>query len=245
VSAAGAVPPLQDRVVVVIGGSSGIGLACATEAARHGARVTVAARGSGPLRDAVAAIGPTARAVVLDVADEGAVEDLFASHEQVDHVVVVAGGPVSAPLLSTGIARQREVMDVRFWGAVHACKLAAPRLHPHGSITLCSGAATARPQPGRPVGVAAGAAVEGLVRALAVELGPARVNAIAPGPTRTGAFDHHFGERADQAAAALTRRLPVGRMGQAADLAHAVLFLMSNPFVTGITLRVDGGYVVG
>ena len=92
--------------------------------------------------------------------------------------------------------------------------------------------------------MAAGAAVEGLARALAVELAPRRVNVIAPGPTRTGAFDRHYGERADEMADRLARRLPAGRLGAAEDIAEAVLFLMTNPFVTGITLRVDGGYVV-
>ena len=169
---------------------------------------------------------------------------LFEAHDRVDHVVVVAGEPVTAPLLSTETAEQRGVMDVRFWGAVHACRHAAPRLSPRGTITLCSGAATARPQPGRPVGVAAGAAVEALVRALALELAPIRVNAVAPGPIRTGVFDRHFGERADEVAAALSRTLPVGRVGEPADAADAILFLMSNPYVTGITLRVDGGFVV-
>jgi NAD(P)-dependent dehydrogenase (short-subunit alcohol dehydrogenase family) len=111
----------------------------------------------------------------------------------------------------------------------------------HGSITLVSGAATARPRPGRPVGVAAGSAVEALGKAMALELAPRRVNVLAPGPTRTPVLERHSGA---EAMAALARQLPVGRLGEPDELAHAVVFLMTNGFVTGITLRVDGGYVV-
>jgi NAD(P)-dependent dehydrogenase (short-subunit alcohol dehydrogenase family) len=234
----------EGQVVVVLGGSSGIGYACAAEAVRGGARVTIVARRAGPLEVAANTLGRDVRAFSLDVADDVAVARLFDAHEAVDHVVVVAGEPVTAPLLSTDVARQRTIMEARFWGALSICRSAAPKLAPHGSITLCSGAATARPQPGRPVGVAAGAAVEALVRAAALEFAPVRVNAVAPGPTRTKVFDQHFGELADERAAALAQTLPARRMGEPSDVAGAVVFLMSNPFVNGITLRVDGGYTV-
>jgi NAD(P)-dependent dehydrogenase (short-subunit alcohol dehydrogenase family) len=234
----------KGQVVVVVGGSSGIGYACAAEAVRGGARVTIVARGAERLEAAASSLGRGVTAVSLDVADEGAVAGLFDAYDAVHHVVVVAGEPVTAPLLTTDIARQRSVMEARFWGALNVCRSAAPTLAPQGSITLCSGAATARPRPGRPVGVAAGAAVEAFVRAAALEFAPVRVNAIAPGPTRTKVFDQHFGELADERAAALAQTLPARRMGEPADVAGAVVFLMSNPFVTGITLRVDGGYTV-
>jgi NAD(P)-dependent dehydrogenase (short-subunit alcohol dehydrogenase family) len=232
---------LAGQVVVVLGASAGIGFACAKAAARGGADVTIAARDAAPLADAVAAIGPSTRAFALDVSDEDAVARLFEHHRQVDHVVVMAGGPVTAPLLTTSVAEQHRVMDVRLWGALHACRHAAPRLADHGSITLVSGAATARPQAGRPVGVAAGAAVEGLAKALALELAPRRVNVVAPGPTRTRVLERHL---EPPALAALAARLPAGRLGEPSDIADAVLFLMTNAFVSGITLRVDGGYVV-
>jgi NAD(P)-dependent dehydrogenase (short-subunit alcohol dehydrogenase family) len=235
---------LDGQIVVVVGGSSGIGYACAAEAVRQGARVTIVARRAGALDAAAGALGRNVRTASLDVADGEAVGRLFDAHDTVDHVVVVAGEPVTAPLLTTDIAQQRSVMETRFWGALNVCRSAAPKLTPRGSITLCSGAATARPQPGRPVGVAAGAAVEAFARAAALEFAPVRVNVIAPGPTRTKVFDEHFGDLADERAAALAQTLPARRLGAPADLAGAVVFLMCNPFVTGVTLRVDGGYTV-
>jgi NAD(P)-dependent dehydrogenase (short-subunit alcohol dehydrogenase family) len=232
---------LDGQVVVVLGGSSGIGLACAAASADLGAQVTIAARDPERLERAVAKLGAATRAVALDVSDEQAVAALFEAHDRVDHVVVTAGGPVTAPLLPTGLSVQQRVMDVRFWGALHACRHGAPRMPAHGSITLVSGAATARPRPGRPVGVAAGSAVEGLAKAMALELAPRRVNVVAPGPTRTPVLDRHTGPEAMEK---LGRRLPVGCLGEPDDVAHAIVFLMTNGFTTGVTLRVDGGYVV-
>jgi NAD(P)-dependent dehydrogenase (short-subunit alcohol dehydrogenase family) len=232
---------LDGQVVVVLGGSSGIGLACAAACAGLGAAVTIAARDPARLARAAATVGPSTRAVSLDVSDEGAVAGLFDAHERVDHVVVTAGRPVSAPVLTTDLAVQQQVMDVRFWAALYACRHGAQRMRGHGSFTLVSGAATARPRPGRPVGVAAGSAVEGLAKAMALELAPRRVNVVAPGPTRTAVLERHSGA---EVMAALGRQLPVGRLGEPGDLAHAVVFLMTNGFITGVTLRVDGGYVV-
>lgn len=228
--------------MVIIGGSSGIGLACAVRAAEAGADVTVAGRDAAKLTDAQRAIGEGVRVAALDIADENAVRRLFVGLERVDHVVVLAGEPISAPLVASDMTLQRRIMDVRFWGALYVCKYAAPKLPAEGSITLCSGVAVLRPQRGRPVGVASAAAVEGLVRALALEFAPIRVNAISPGPTRTGVFDRYFNERAEEVVASLAERLPVRRIGEPADVAEAILFLMSNSYVTGITLHVDGGY---
>jgi NAD(P)-dependent dehydrogenase (short-subunit alcohol dehydrogenase family) len=132
----------------------------------------------------------------------------------------------------------RRSMEVRFWGALWACRYGAPRMDRGGSITLCSGLVAHRPRAGRAVGTAATAAVEAFARAMALELAPIRVNAVCPGGIDTPLLQREFGDKRDELVASLARRLPIGRPE---DVAGAILFLMGNGFVTGITLVVDGG----
>ena len=234
---------LEHATVIVVGGSSGIGLACALQLHALGANVTVAGRDRGRLEAARTALGVGARTLQLDVTDEAAVADALGRYDRIDHLVVVAGSPFVAPV-SAATDLQRGAMEVRFWGALYACRAAASKLAKTGSVTLCSGAAVVRPRPGRPVGVASGWAVEGLVRALGVEFRPVRVNAVAPGPTRTPTFERFFGADAPSTAESLAAQLPARRIGEADDIAHAIVFLMTNAYVTGVTLRVDGGYAL-
>ena len=110
-----------------------------------------------------------------------------------------------------------------------------------GSITFMSGTAGRRPLPGAAVASASCGAVDAFARALALDLAPIRVNTITPGYVDTPLFDDILGAARDQVLADAAARLPVGRIGQPEDIAHAVLFLMQNGYVTGINLVVDGG----
>jgi NAD(P)-dependent dehydrogenase (short-subunit alcohol dehydrogenase family) len=121
---------------------------------------------------------------------------------------------------------------------VHVVRQAKPRMD-GGSITLMSGLYSTRPAAGGAIGAAAVAAVEGMTRALALDLAPIRVNAVAPGLIDTPLWDS-FGSQRD-AILASTARLPVGRAGRPEEVAAAVIFLMCNDFVTGTILSIDGG----
>jgi NAD(P)-dependent dehydrogenase (short-subunit alcohol dehydrogenase family) len=244
------IPPkdgnLANQRVVIIGGSSGIGLATAGAAIRAGAEVVIVGRSRARLDAALEQL-PQALTGVADVADGHAVEDLFAELGAMDHVALTAGGMAGGHLADADLTALRDDMDTRFWGAVHVCKAAAPRLRPGGSITLCSGAVSKKPAPGRSVVSAILNGVEGLGRALALELAPIRVNVVVPGvidsPRLRGALG---GDRADleERIATAFARLPAGRAGRLEEVAGAFLFAMTNTYLTGHRLLVDGGYTL-
>lgn len=235
---------LEGASVVVFGGSSGMGLATAKMAQTAGARVTIAGRDTTRLDAAVREIGGDVSLFSLDVADEEAVAKLFDGLDRVDHVATLAGAAAHGKIAELDVADMRRPMDVRFWGSVHIAKHAAPKMPPGGSITFCSGVAAARPVPGRALGTATTAATEALGRALAAELAPVRVNTVRPGAVDTPMLARFTGERHAEVLAAEAQRLPVGRVGAPEDIAQAIIFLMTNPFVTGATITVDGGHLV-
>jgi NAD(P)-dependent dehydrogenase (short-subunit alcohol dehydrogenase family) len=234
---------LTNTTVVILGGSSGIGLATAKAARAEGARVIITGRSSERLQAAKASLGNEVRTLVLDVVDEAGTRALFAELERIDHVFITAGSVLFDPKLATEVETVRPALDTRFWGAFNAAKSAVTRMGAGGSITFMSGAAAIRPIRGAAVATASCAAVEAFARALAVDLAPVRVNAIQPGLIDTPFLDS-LGARRDAFIAEYSKRLPVGRPGRPEEVADAVLFLMKNGFVTGITLTVDGGGVL-
>jgi NAD(P)-dependent dehydrogenase (short-subunit alcohol dehydrogenase family) len=232
---------LDAATVVVLGGSSGMGLATAAMAQAQGANVTIVGRDPQRLENARASLGKGVRAIAADVADRDALASAFTGLEQVDHIAMFAGEQPSAAAEETAHDLVVRAVDVRVWAAYNACALALPMMNPEGSFTLCSGLSAHRPRAGRSAGAVATGAVEAVTRALAVELGPIRVNAICPGAVDTPMLDRVFGDSKAKAMSAFTDRLPVPRLGTSDEVADAVCFLMRNTYVTGITLHVDGG----
>ena len=235
--------PLINSTVVILGGSSGIGLATAKAAKAEGARVIITGRSPDRLQAAQAALGGEVRTVALDVVDEAGTRAFFTGLERVDHVFITAGAVLFDPKLATQVEAIRPALDTRFWGAFYAAKFAATKMGAGGSITFMSGGAAIRPIRGASVATASCAAVEAFARALAVDLAPIRVNAIQPGLIDTPFLDT-LGERRNSFIAEYSKRLPVGRAGRPEEVADAVLFLMKNGFVTGISLTIDGGGVL-
>lgn len=234
---------LKDQTVVILGGSSGIGLATAKAALAEGAKVIITGRSRDRLESARAALETDVRAVALDVTDEAGTRALFAGFDHVDHVFITAGTVAFDPKLAPDSTSLRTAIDMRFWGAMYAAKYAAPKMGTGGSITFMSGTTSIRPLPGASVATASCAAVEAFARSLAVDLAPIRVNTIQPGLVDTPFLDI-LGDQRDAIIADYSRRLPVKRPGRPEEIADAVLFLMKNGFVTGITLTVDGGGIL-
>ncbi len=232
---------LNGQTIVILGGSSGIGLATARAAAAAGARVVITGRDPERLARAAGSSAQPLETHTLDARDEEGTKALFGRLDSVDHVFITAGELVLDPGLTPDTDALRPAMDTRLWGAVHAAKYAAPRMNGAGSITFMSGTAGRRPLPGAAVASASCGAVDALARALALDLAPIRVNTIAPGYVDTPLFDGLLGDQRDSVLAAAAERLPVKRIGQPEDIADAVLFLMRNGYVNGINLVVDGG----
>jgi len=236
---------LMAKRVVVIGGTSGIGLAVAEAAARAGAQPVVVSRDPARVDAAVASLPAGAEGFAVDVTDEAAVQRLFGRIGSFDHLVFTAGETLQlGALAEMSLAAARQFFETRYWGAVTAAKYGAPLIRPGGSIVFSSGAAGARPQPGWALGASICTAMEGLTRALAVELAPIRVNLVTPGFVRTPLWRNILEADREAMYAAAGARLPVGRVGEAAEVAETYLFLMRQGFATGQSVVVDGGGVL-
>ncbi len=236
---------LTGQRIVVIGGSSGMGLATAHAAAGAGAVVTIASSSKERVDAALAELPDSCDGAVLDVRDEAAVADLFARVGELDHVVFTAGDQTDPRALKgLPLDQVRRVFDVRFWGAVAVAEHAAPRIHPGGSITFTSGTVGVRPVPGAALASAGSAAIEGLTRGLAVDLAPVRVNAVRSGAVRTPLWDAIPEPQRAAVFDNLARRALTGAIGEPRQIAAANVYLMENQFVTGTVLTVDGGSIL-
>ena len=171
---------LANNTVVILGGSSGIGLATAKAAKAEGARIVITGRSPERLQAAKTELGGDVKTIALDVVDEAGTRALFTELERVDHVFITAGAVLFDSKLATESQSVRSALDTRFWGAFYAAKFAASKMGPGGSITFMSGAAAIRPIRGASVATASCAAVEAFARALAVDLAPIRINAVQP-----------------------------------------------------------------
>lgn len=228
---------LAGQRVVVIGGTSGMGLATVRAAVAQGAEVVSAGRRPARGRAAI----PSVRQVEVDVTDEASVRSLFEDIGSLDHLLVSASLGTPGPFLEQDLTAARTFIDGKLLGSWTCARYGAPRMPPGGSITFITGCAVVRPPRHAATVAAAFAAVEALSRALALELGPLRVNTIRPGYTDT----EMWSGLDDAARESLRRRvadaLPVGRMGTPEDIAHAAVFLMTNRQTTGAVLEVSGG----
>jgi NAD(P)-dependent dehydrogenase (short-subunit alcohol dehydrogenase family) len=240
---------LRGQCVVVIGGSSGMGLAAARAVAIEGARVVIAARDAERLGRARATIAGDVRSRQLDARDEAAVQRFFAEVGAFDHLVCTAhesstglGAMGAFPELD--IAAARRFMDGKFWSQVNVVRHALATLDAHGSIILFSGVASRKAMPRHTAIAAVNGAIEAFARALAHEIRPRRVNVVAPGLTRTPTYDAM--PEHDRAAffAVRAAHLPVGRVGTPEDIAEAVLYLMRSGYSTGTVVDIDGGHLV-
>ena len=233
---------LNHARVLVVGGSSGIGLATAAAAAEAGATVTIASRSQTKLESAVSTLGETARAVHLDTGDAAAVERFFADEAPWDHIVVSAAQTPSGPVRSLSLADAKIAMESKFWGAYRIAR--AAKIREGGSLTFVSGFLSIRPSANSVLQGAINAALEALARGLALELAPVRVNAVSPGLIATPLWSGMADDKRDAMFAGAAQRLPARRVGQPEDIANAVMFLVTTPFATGSTVRVDGGGVI-
>ena len=237
---------LAHKKVLIAGGASGMGLALARHCLDAGAEVIIVGRNEARLRAAEEALGfPAAlAAVVADVSREDEVVKLFERVGGLDHVACTVADIEGAYELLPALdlrAVQRAV-DSKIYAPLLLAKHGVPKIRRDGSITFTSGIAAYRPSARGAAVAAVNAALEGLVRALAVELAPIRINAVSPGWVDTPIWAFVAGDRKDEVLGAMAERLPVGRIGQPDDIADAVRFLMGNGFTTGTVLHVEGGH---
>ncbi|RWM89979.1 MAG: SDR family oxidoreductase [Mesorhizobium sp.] len=236
---------MDETKILIVGGGSGMGLALARRCLDEGASVIIAGRNAARLnaaRDELDRPAALAKAMV-DISREAEVAALFARIGRLEHIVSTAADIEGAYRLLPEIelSAAQKVVDSKFYGPLLLAKHGAPKLSANGSLTFVSGIAAYRPAARGSVVAAVNAGLEGLVRALAIELAPIRVNAVSPGWVDTPIWQFVAGDAKDETLAAMAKRLPAGRVGRPEDIADAIRFLMGNGFTTGTTLHVEGG----
>jgi NAD(P)-dependent dehydrogenase (short-subunit alcohol dehydrogenase family) len=236
---------LHGQRVVVLGGTSGIGLATARAAAGHGAEVTVVSRNKASVDRALAELPFGTRGHAVDLTNPDLVGELFDDLGSIDHLVYTAGEPLTMMTLENlDLDYARQFFGLRYFGALWAAHAAAPRLRPGGSITLTTGIAGSRPRTGWAVVASICGAIESLTRALAVELAPIRVNAVCPGVVRSPLWAPMTEASRERLYSDTAAAIPVGRVGEVDDIARAYLYCLTQPFATGSILTVDGGTIL-
>jgi NAD(P)-dependent dehydrogenase (short-subunit alcohol dehydrogenase family) len=234
-------PELAGQTVVVIGGSSGMGLETARRAREEGAEVILTGRNAEHLRQAAAEVG--ARAVaVFDVTDSAGLDQFFTGLQgPIDHLYMTAGGPYYAPLADLEFDRALRALDAHLLVPLRIGQHAVGHVRPGGSLLFMSGTGARRPAKGQATAAIGTAGIPALVANLALEIAPIRVNAIAAGFVDTPLSARLLGADLEARRAELRATLPIGRVVEPADVAALAVHLMANTAVTGATYDIDGG----
>jgi NAD(P)-dependent dehydrogenase (short-subunit alcohol dehydrogenase family) len=234
-------PELAGQTVVVIGGSSGIGLETARRARAEGADVIITGRNPDRLRQAAQEVGAQ-RTAAFDVNDAAALNRFFQDLPgPIDHVMVTAGGPTYGSLLEMDAAQVRGAMSDRITLGLEVARDAAGKMRPGGTLLLMGSTGARRIGHGNGIASAAFAALPPFVAALALELAPVRVNLIAAGFVDTPLSASLLGDQLEERRNELRTTLPIGRVVGPADVAALAVHIMTNTALTGATYDVDGG----
>lgn len=236
---------LTGKKIVIVGGSSGIGLGVAAAALESGAEVVIVGRSREKLQAAERKLGADRRlrSFAVDMTNEAEVARLFDEVGAFDHLVSTAGTPPPGDSIGrTDMDVVRRFVDSKLLGAVLLAKHAARTLKAAGSMTFTSGINKDRPPvPGGSVVAAIAGSFGYFAHALALELAPTRVNIVSPGWVDTPMWDEIVGEAKSGFFATMAPRLPARRIATPADIAPAYVYLMQSEFTTGETIHIDGG----
>ncbi|WP_020387245.1 SDR family oxidoreductase [Kribbella catacumbae] len=231
---------LNGRQVVIVAGTSGIGRQLAQDAVDQGAQVTITGRSDDAVRAVAESIEGSVATAVVDLSNEESIAELATELARrdvvVDHLISLANAPAKGPVEKL----EREAITRAFDAKVIGALLLVKHLRPTASVTLFSGIVAWRPRPGMAVTATTNGAVAFLAQALALELAPVRVNAVSPGIVDSGAWDG-MGADKDKLFADVAAKNPARRIGTTQDISTAVLSAITNPFLTGTVLHLDGG----
>lgn len=236
---------MKNKRVVIIGGTSGIGLATARIASDAGATVIVASSRQANVDKALAELPKGSLGFAVDSASSAELKDFFNKVGKFDHFVYTAGESLSLMKLEDyDIDAARTFFELRFFAALEAAHLAVPHINKDGSIVFTSGSAAYRPGPGWMLGAAVCKAMIAVTEALAQELAPIRVNAVAPGVIKSPLWGNMSQSEQQTMYDHLATTLPLGRVGEVEDVAKAYLYAMEQEYATGTTTIIDGGTIL-
>jgi NAD(P)-dependent dehydrogenase (short-subunit alcohol dehydrogenase family) len=233
---------LDGKKVVVLGAGSGIGRSVAAAASQAGARVVLAGRTRETLEETAARLSGPREVCVVDATVEDEVASFFRELGRFDHLVSTASQGISGPVGRLEASAIGRAFAAKLWAPIFLVQHGAPRIAADGSFTFFSGIRAARPAAGTSVTSLVNGGLEAFAKAMAVELGPVRVNVISPGIVDSGPFWERLGaEGRERMFTDYAAKAPARRVGRPEDLAAAALFALANPFLTGAVLAVDGG----
>jgi NAD(P)-dependent dehydrogenase (short-subunit alcohol dehydrogenase family) len=237
---------IAGKSVLVVGGTSGIGLATAERLSRNGAHVTVASRSPDRVEQAVALIGGGATGRVLDTTDEVGVETFFGSNAQFDHIVITAAETARGSVKDLPLSDAYAAMNSKFWGTYRVARavIRSGAISRGGSLTLVSGFLAVHPSKTAGLQGAINAALEALARGLALELAPIRVNTVSPGFIDTPLWGEKSPAEHSAFLDSVAGRLPVGIAGKPDHIAIQIEAFLLNEYVTGSTIYIDGGELI-
>lgn len=233
---------LEQQTVVVVGGSSGVGLETVRRLAAAGARVIATGRDNDKLTAAIGGMGASVSGAAFDACDRGALDAFFGKTGPIDHLVLtLSGGEGAGEFVQLDLQSLRRGFEAKFWPQLEAAQAGARVLHKGGSITFVTAISARNALPGTAGLAAINGALEAMVGSLARELKPSRVNAVSPGLVDTPWWSRVPAALKDDLFRQQVETLPVGRVGQPQDVAHAIQFLIENGYTTGTVLECDGG----
>ncbi|WP_068614950.1 SDR family oxidoreductase [Paenibacillus tuaregi] len=236
---------LNSKRIIFLGGTSGIGFATAKKAAGEGASVVVVSSRKEKVHAALSRLPQGSEGHIVDLTSEEQISTFFNGIGQFDHLVYTAGDSLQfTNLHDMDTEAAHQMFNLRYWGALWAAKYGSPHINPGGSILFTSGVAGTRPPKGLSVAASVCGAIEALTRALAVELGPIRVNTACFGIMRTELWDTVPEAERDAMYEAAASSLPVGYLGEPGDGAEVFLYLMKEKYSTGQVVVVDGGSIL-
>lgn len=232
----------NNQKVVVLGGSSGMGLATVQRLASSGAEIIAVGRNESRLAQAIAGLGGRVSGVALDCGDRAALDQFFSRLGTFDHLVLtLSGGEGAGSFAELDLGALRRGFEAKFWPQVNAAQASLSALRRGGSMTFLTAISARIANPGTAGLAAINASLESMVGPLARELAPIRVNAVSPGVIDTAWWDRMPADMKETIFRQQTETLPVGRVGQAQDVAAIIVSLMENTFMTGSVIECDGG----
>jgi NAD(P)-dependent dehydrogenase (short-subunit alcohol dehydrogenase family) len=236
---------LQGKKVIILGGSSGIGLATAKAAVAKGASVIIVSSNQKRINNALKDLPGGSEGYAVDLSKEENIKDLFSKTGNFDHLIYCAGENLILNTIdATDIGQARNFFTLRFWGPFAAIKYGIAKLNKGGSLSLTSGTASTRPGAGWSVASAICGAMEGFVRAMAVELAPLRVNCVVPGVVRTPLWDSMPEAEREGLYKYVSDSVLLQRVAEPEDIALGFIYLMEQDHATGQSLLIDGGTVL-
>jgi NAD(P)-dependent dehydrogenase (short-subunit alcohol dehydrogenase family) len=234
--------PKASEHVVVVGGTSGIGLPLARAAYALGCTLTIAGRGAERAAEIAASIGRGVVGRHAELNDAGSIRSGLADGPPIDHLVLTPIDQLTTPLKDFNVDAANKAMQIKLSGYVETVHTVLPRLKPSSSIVLFGGLAKAQPYPGSIMFSIANAGIIGMMRSMAVELAPIRVNTVSPGLVADSPkWDAIVKAGTNPVINGMIARTPSRHLTTMDDVIHAVFFLLDNRAVNGVDLELDGG----